>query len=179
MGRFVLAALIVAALATPGHAQVQINVGIALPGPPAIVLPGPPTFTVIPGVPVYYAPRAPANVFFYGHQYWLFHGNGWYQGPSWNGPWAVVAPVHVPGPILRVPVRYFHVRPPQWRGWRHDGPPRWDGHWGRDWREAAHERDWREREERWKHRQHDHDKRKPGRGHDRDDRGKRGRGDRG
>jgi len=178
MGRFVLAALIVAVLAAPGHAQVQINVGIALPGPPALV--------VIPGAPVYYAPHAPANVFFYGYRYWLFHGNGWYEGPSWNGPWAVVAPVHVPVPILRVPVRYFHVRPQQWRGWRHDGPPRWDGHWGRDWHEAAHERDWRERENHWKRGRSDHDRdrggkhgHKSGRGDDKRDGGKRGRGDRG
>jgi len=46
-----------------------------------------------------------------------------------NGPWTVVQPVHLPTPILRVPVRYYHVRPAQWHAWRHDAPPRWDGHW--------------------------------------------------
>ena len=78
MRALVLAVLIVAAVAAPGQAQVQINVGIELPGPP--------TLAVIPGVPVYYAPRAPKNIFFYGHQYWLYHGDGWYTGPNWNGP---------------------------------------------------------------------------------------------
>lgn len=57
MRRLVLAALIVAALAAPSQAQVHVNVGIALPGPP--------TLAVIPGAPVYYAPGAPVNVFFY------------------------------------------------------------------------------------------------------------------
>jgi hypothetical protein len=69
-------------------------------------------------------------------------------------------------------VRYYHVRPPQWQAWRHDAPPRWDGHWGREWQEAAHERDWREREERWQHRKHDDDKHgrdKRGRGHGKKD----------
>jgi hypothetical protein len=165
MRRLVLGVLIVLAVAVPARAQVRIDIGIQLPGPPALV--------VIPGAPVYYAPRAPANVFFYGDQYWLFHGNGWYAGSTWNGPWVVVEPVYLPAPILRVPVRYYHVRPPHWRGWHHDGPPRWDGHWGREWREASHERDWREREERWHHdkhkgRKHDerHDRSKRGRGHD-------------
>jgi hypothetical protein len=151
-----LAGLIVMALAVPAWGQVHIDIGIRLPAPP--------TLTVIPGVPVYYAPQAPANVFFYGHQYWLFHGNGWYVGPTWNGPWVVVEPIHLPVPILRVPVRYYVVRPSHWHGWHHDAPPRWDGHWGREWREAAHERDWREREERWAHGKRDKDDGKPGRG---------------
>ncbi len=79
MTRFVLAALLALAVTEPAHAQVGVSIGIQLPGPP--------TLTVIPGVPVYYAPRAPENIFFYAHQYWLFAGNGWYIGQTWNGPW--------------------------------------------------------------------------------------------
>ena len=56
MKRLVLGVLLVAAVAVPAHAQVSVNIGIRLPGPPALV--------VVPGTPVYYAPRAPANVFF-------------------------------------------------------------------------------------------------------------------
>ena len=103
-----LVALLVAAVAVPVHAQVRVEIGIQLPAPPALV--------VIPGTPVYYAPSAPANVFFYAHEYWIFTGDGWYVGPTWNGPWAVVEPVYVPPPILQVPVRYYPVPPPDWRG---------------------------------------------------------------
>ena len=139
MKRLVLGALLVAAVAGPVHAQVRVDIGISLPGPPALV--------VVPGSPVYYAPRAPANVFFYAHQYWAFAHGGWYLGPTWNGPWAVVAPAYVPAPLLRVPVGYYPVPPPHWKGWRRDGPPRWESPYGRDWREQVHERNWREREE--------------------------------
>ena len=123
------------------HAQVRVDIGINLPAPPA--------FVVIPNMPVYYAPSTPANVFFYAHQYWAFQGGGWYVGASWNGPWAVVAPIHVPAPILQVPVGYYRVPPPQWREWRREAPPRWEGHYGHEWHEEAHERDWREHEDRW------------------------------
>lgn len=131
------------AAALPAAADVRVDIGIQLPGPPALV--------VIPGAPVYYAPRAPANVFFYGHQYWVFHSGGWYAGPSWNGPWAVVAPVHIPVPILHVPVRYYKAAPAHWKKWSHDARPRWDAHYGRDWREDDRERHWHAREKDWDH----------------------------
>jgi hypothetical protein len=141
MKRLVLAALAVAGVAVPAQGQVRIDIGITLPGPPALV--------AIPGLPVYYAPRAPANVFLYGSQYWVFTSGGWYVGPTWNGPWVVAEPMRIPAPILRVPVRYYPVPPPHWRGWRRDGPPQWEARYGREWREEAHERRWREREEHW------------------------------
>ena len=158
MRRLVLAAWLVTLGVLPAQAQVHIDIGIRLPSPPPLV--------VIPGVPVYYAPSAPANVFFYGEQYWVFHAGGWHVGPTWSGPWVVVAPVRVPAPILRVPVHYYKVPPGHWKGWRHDAPPRWEGQYGRDWREDDREKHWREREERWQHagyRDRDDD-RHPGKG---------------
>jgi hypothetical protein len=162
--RLVLAACLALAVALPAQAQVRVDIGIQLPGPP--------TLAVIPGAPVYHAPSALANVFFYGDQYWIYHGGGWHVGPTWTGPWVVIAPVHVPAPILRVPVRYYKVPPGHWKRWRHDAPPHWEAHYGREWREDAHERSWREREERWDHAKHKrHDQ-------GRDKRGDRGKGHR-
>ena len=143
MKRFVLTLLLVAAAAVPVNAQVHVQIGVQLPAPPP--------FVVIPGMPVYYAPQAPANVFFYAHQYWGFVDDGWYVGPSWNGPWRAVPPVAVPAPILHVPVRYYPAPPQPWRAWRGDRPPQWEPHYGREWHEEDHERNWRVREERWAH----------------------------
>ena len=130
-------------VAGPTEAQVHVDIGINLPAPPALV--------VVPGAPVYYAPRAPANVFFYAHQYWAFGNGAWYLGPTWKGPWAVVQPGYVPAPILRVPVQYYPAPPPQWKGWRRDAPPQWGSRYGNEWHEDARERNWREQEEPWAH----------------------------
>ena len=138
-----LGVLLMAAIAVPAHAQVRVGVDIG------IHFPAPPSFVAVPGAPVYYAPRAPGNVFLYGHQYWAFANGGWYVGPNWNGPWGPVQPAYVPAPILGVPVRYYRAPPPQWRGWHRDRPPQWETPHGREWREEVHERHWREREEPW------------------------------
>lgn len=156
MKLLLVAVALTVGLNIPATAQVRVDIGIHLPAPPSLI--------VVPGTSVYYAPRAPANVFLYGHQYWAFTNAGWYVGPNWNGPWAVVEPALVPVPVLRVPVAYYPAPPRQWRGWARNAPPRWEPHYGRGWNENASERDWREREERWDHGKHEGHER--GRGHD-------------
>ena len=61
---FAVVAAITTLIPVRTHAQVRVDIGIQLPAPPP--------FVVIPGMPVYHAPSTPANVFFYGHQYWAF-----------------------------------------------------------------------------------------------------------
>src|SRR5262245_62228696 len=110
----VFAAILTTLVPVHAHAQVRVDIGIHLPAPPP--------FVVIPGMPVYYASSTPANVFFYGHQYWAFQSGGWFVGSSWNGPWAGVPPMRVTAPILQVPVRYYRVHRDVGRECRIDGP---------------------------------------------------------
>jgi hypothetical protein len=125
---FMVAALLsMLAPARLAHAGVSVNIGINLPAPPPIV--------AVPGTPVMYAPSVDANYFAYGGQYYAFVGGAWYVSAAYGGPWAVVAPEFVPRPILAVPVRYYRVVPPGWRGWRREAPPHWEARWGRHWTE--------------------------------------------
>lgn len=117
----VLAAIALADPTTLAYAQVSVNIGIDLPGPPSLV--------IIPRTPVAYAPAVPANIFFYGGHYYVFANRAWYVGPTYQGPWAVVAPEYVPAPILLVPVRYYRAPLPSWRHTRREAPPPWDALW--------------------------------------------------
>ena len=121
----------------PGHTQVHVSIGINLPGPPQWV--------VVPGLPVYYAPGAPANVFQYNGQCYAFVSGGWYVGPGYNGPWIAVGPSYVPAPLLRVPVRYYHEAPERWREGHPEKRPRWEHEYGREW--DRHREGWRGRRE--------------------------------
>ena len=136
MRRSVLAASILACFLTlPAAAQVSINFG----GPGVhigINLPVYPTLQRVPGYPVYYAPDASNNYFFYDGLYWVYADDDWYSSDWYNGPWYQVAPIYVPVYVLRIPVRYYRRPPPYFGGWERTAPPRWGQHWGRDWEQS-------------------------------------------
>lgn len=130
--RPLLLALLLLGPASLAQAQVSvdigmpnINIGFNIGSYPQLVL--------VPGSPVYYAPRQTANFFFYDGLYWVYRDDTWYSSGWYNGPWEFVAPQYVPLYVLRVPVRYYRQPPQYFRGWRADAPPRWGQHWGRNW----------------------------------------------
>src|SRR4030066_1558507 len=112
----------------------QVGIGIGLPHVSiGINLPVFPHLVVVPGYPVYYAPRLEANYFFYDGMYWVYQDDYWYASSWYNGPWWLVGPEVVPVFILRIPVRYYRRPPAYFHGWRADAPPHWNEHWGREW----------------------------------------------
>lgn len=121
-------------LGSVASAFTQVSVGISLPGVSiGINLPVYPELVLVPGYPVYYAPRMEANYFFYDGMYWIYAEDNWYASYWYNGPWDVVYPEYVPLYILRVPVIYYRRPPVYFRGWQPGEPPRWGEHWGNDW----------------------------------------------
>jgi hypothetical protein len=115
-------------------ADLQMSIGIGFPNVNiGINVPAYPEFVIVPGYPVYYAPRMEANFFFYDGLYWVYQDDNWYESSWYNGPWWLVDPDDVPLYVLRVPVRYYRMPPAYFIGWQFDAPPRWGDHWGRDW----------------------------------------------
>ena len=118
----------------PAVAQVSVGIGIGLPSLSiGINFPIYPEMQPVPGYPVYYAPQANGNFFFYDGMYWVYQNDNWYASTWYNGPWAMAAPMAVPLFILRVPVSYYRQPPVYFHGWRQDAPPQWGDHWGNDW----------------------------------------------
>ena len=118
------------------QAQLSVGIGIEIPGVSiGVNLPTFPDLQRVPGYPVYYAPDARGNYFYYDGLYWVFQGDDWYASSWYNGPWQRVTPLYVPAYVLRVPVYYYRQPPPYFSHWRADEPPRWDQHWGREWQQ--------------------------------------------
>jgi len=136
-----LASVSCALPALPAAAQVNVGVGVSVPGLSiGVSVPTYPQLVRVPGYPVYYAPGLNTNFFFYDGMYWSFVNDNWYTSSWYNGPWTAVAPDYVPVYLLRVPVRYYRAPPAYFRGWRADYAPRWGDHWGNRW--AENHRDW-------------------------------------
>lgn len=124
--RYVVILLVMLFFSTASAAvRVSIGIGINVPAYPELV--------VVPGYPVYYAPRMEANFFFYDGLYWVYQDDNWYESSWYNGPWWLVYPEDVPLFILRIPVRYYRLPPAYFIGWQFNAPPRWGDHWGHDW----------------------------------------------
>jgi hypothetical protein len=119
----IITACLLAGMSVPAAAQVSI--GIEMQVFPELVL--------VPGYPVYYAPDADSNYFFYDGYYWVYSDDRWYSSAWYNGPWDLVDPEAVPYFILRVPVGYYRRPPGYFRGWGAEQAPHWGEHWGHDW----------------------------------------------
>lgn len=121
-------------MTVPAFAQISVHIGINVPSYPDL--------RVIPGYPVYYAPRMQANYFFYDGLYWVYTPDGWFVSYWYNGPWEWVPPDEVPFFMLRVPVRYYLYAPPMFQSWSPQAPPRWEVLWGGSW--SSRHRGWNE-----------------------------------
>lgn len=93
--------------AAVAQAEVRVNIGINLPGPPQLV--------PVPSAPaIEYAPGVNANYFVYDGEYYVFSNGAWYASRWLQRPWVAVRPEFVPRPLLRIPVQYY--RRPRSRG---------------------------------------------------------------
>jgi len=140
--------------ATPAKAQVSVDIGIHLGSPPQLV--------AVPESPVMYAPTVNGNFFFYAGHYYVYRRDAWYMSRRHDGPWAVVRPEIVPRPLLSVPVKYYRVPPPEWKGWRAEAAPRWHSTYGREWeqRPAPPRSEYREeKQEEHREMRHEEDRR--------------------
>jgi hypothetical protein len=137
--------LLLVAPAITAQAQVGVSVNIGLPHLNiGINLGAMPNLVPVPNCPVYYAPGLNYNFFFYDGMYWVFKDDNWYASSWYNGPWAAVHPEAVPVFLLQVPVAYYRMPPPYFRGWGRDAPPRWGDHWGQAW--VQRRPDWNRRQ---------------------------------
>jgi hypothetical protein len=82
-----------------------------------------PPLVVVPGSPVYYAPRLNYNYFAYGGRFYVYQSDTWFTATAYNGPWVAIGLQRVPRPVLAVPVQYYKVPPGHWK--KKQGPPPW------------------------------------------------------
>jgi hypothetical protein len=98
-----------AALPTLASTQVHVNVNIGPPAP--VIVEAPPQMLFLPDPGVYVAVGIPYDVYFIEGRYYYYHGDHWFWGPGYRGPWTFVEYRTLP-PGLR---RYKVVRLREYR----------------------------------------------------------------
>jgi hypothetical protein len=103
--------LLIGVFAMPALAQVHVDVHIG--EPPPVVVYSPPTMVLLPEPQAYVAVGVPYDIFFVSGRYYYLHGDHWFWGPGYGGPWTYVAVDTLP-PGLRkykvVKLREFRER---------------------------------------------------------------------
>jgi hypothetical protein len=130
-----------ALLAAPGpaRAQLHVDIGIAFPEPPPLVV-------VAPGVRV--VPEFDEEVYFVGGWYWVSRDGGWYRTRDYHGGWRPVRRAWVPGSLVRIP-------PGQYRHYYRDDDGRWRSHHPDEYREWRDRHPVDERRAWWNEHRHD------------------------
>ncbi len=106
-----IALLLVGGLFGPAPAHADVNIGIDVAPPPALVVASPPRLS-----PVFYGPSANYNLFVYAGRYYSLHGGTWFIAASSGSSWGIIATNRVPQPVLAVPATYYKIPPGQAKG---------------------------------------------------------------
>lgn len=113
--------LMVGSVATAAPAQVNVNVHIG--PPPPVVVQAPPTMVLMPEPQTYVAVGVPYDIYFVSGRYYYLHGNHWFWGPAYGGPWTYVAVEKLPPGLRRYKVKQLHeFRDREYRVYRVQGP---------------------------------------------------------
>jgi len=144
--------------APPASAGVDVNVNIGIPFP-GFHVEAAPEMVMVPGAPVYFAPRVSVDLFFFDGFWFTRDHDHWYRGHDYRGPWKEVNARYVPPPVHRVRSDYRaryarekHIPYGQlkkhWREHRVREDYRRDrdynGHGGGGSDHGGHDRDWKE-----------------------------------
>jgi len=107
-------------LQIPAQAQVSVNVNIGPPAPVVVAAPPPMLFLPEPGV--YVAAGIPYDVYFISGRYYYFHGDHWFWGPGYGGPWTYVEYRSLPPGLQKYKVvRLREYREREYRVYRVQG----------------------------------------------------------
>ena len=82
--------LLIAITGSQALGEVNVNINIGVPMPPAIVVEAPPAMIFLSQPGVYVAVGIPYSIFFLSGRYYYYHNDHWFWAPGYGGPWVHV-----------------------------------------------------------------------------------------
>lgn len=101
----------------------QVNINVNIGPPPPVVVQARPTMIYLPEPAAYVAVGIPYDIYFVGGRYYYLHGNDWFWGNGYNGPWTVVSYSSIPPGLRKYKVERLHeFREREYKVYKVQGP---------------------------------------------------------
>src|SRR3989337_4423152 len=101
--------LLIAITGSQALGEVNVNVNIGVPMPPAIVVEAPPAMIFLPQPGVYVAVGIPYSIFFFSSHYYYFHNDHWFRASGYGGPWAQIKYKSLPPGLRKYKINQLHT----------------------------------------------------------------------
>lgn len=101
----------------------QVSVNIHIGPPPPVIVQSRPTMVYLSEPAAYVAVGVPYDIFFVSGRYYYLHGNDWFYGPGYGGPWVYMSYKSLPPGLRKFNVTRLHeFRDREYRGYQAQGP---------------------------------------------------------
>lgn len=115
--------LLIAITGSQALGEVNVNINIDVPMPPAIVVEAPPAMIFLPQPGLYVAVGIPYSIFFHSSHYFYFHNDHWFRAPGYGGPWAQIKYKSLPRGLRKYKIHELHTfRDREFNVYREHGP---------------------------------------------------------
>lgn len=137
------------------------------PAPPQIIIQQPPVFLAPPELGFHVAVDIPYDMVYISGRYYLYNGDTWFRGRSYNGPWVVVSNRHLPPGLRKYHYEQIrHYRDEEHRHYRDDREHYRGKYFRPDKAWKKHRKEERKDERKWEKEERKHHGKEKGRGHD-------------
>jgi len=104
-------------------ASPQVNINVNIGQPPPVIVHERPTMVYLAEPAAYVAVGIPFDVFFVSGRYYYLHGNNWFWGTGYNGPWVAIAYRSIPPGLQKYKIERLHeFREREYRVYKVQGP---------------------------------------------------------
>jgi len=123
-------------------ASPQVNINVNIGQPPPVVVRERPTMVYLAEPAAYVAVGIPFDIFFVSGRYYYLHGNDWFWGTGYNGPWVAVTYRSIPPGLQKYKIERLHeFREREYRVYKVEGPKFKGKHFEADEFRDDHDRD--------------------------------------
>ena len=101
--------LLIAITGSQALGEVNVNINIGVPLPPAVVVEAPPVMIFLSEPGIYVAVGIPYSIFFLSGRYYYYHNDHWFWAPGYGEPWVHIKDKSLPPGLRKYKIQQLHA----------------------------------------------------------------------